>query len=221
MMCWKGGGGGEVQVLRRAGAGTDRVQESVRKAVERGLLSGKLRGGGAGQLKVPAREGLLPLKHQVATTHLAFLGTILHGPSPSLVPVLPPISFRTRGLSVPQPTAVPNPVPTFPPCPLSFYLPPVPNLPALVPATCPLSPHDPPLSPPATSPSFPCCSHLQNEFDELCRQIQQQHAEDLERVRKHNQEIWPQVQVARLAQAELGRVQVRGGRMRTWRRSAA
>ena len=54
------------------------------------------------------------------------------------------------------------------------------------------------------------CAIMQAEFDELCASIRQQHTLDLEQVRRRNKEIWPQVQVARLAQAELGRVQVCG-----------
>ena len=61
---------------------------------------------------MPAREGLLPLKHQVATAHLAFLGTILHGPSPSLAPVLPP---RGSNSSQALPASSLPPLPSLPP----------------------------------------------------------------------------------------------------------
>ena len=42
---------------------------------------------------------------------------------------------------------------------------------------------------------------------QLVRSIHEAHRLELERVRARNEEIWPQVQLARLALAELGRVQ--------------
>ncbi|GAX82053.1 hypothetical protein CEUSTIGMA_g9481.t1 [Chlamydomonas eustigma] len=47
----------------------------------------------------------------------------------------------------------------------------------------------------------------QADYDDLCREVREQNAIDLQRVRTRNAEIWPQVQIARLATAELGRVQ--------------
>lgn len=45
------------------------------------------------------------------------------------------------------------------------------------------------------------------EFEAICAAIRAAHEEELARVRAHNEAIWPQVQRARLALAELGRVQ--------------
>ncbi|KAL6753098.1 hypothetical protein V8C86DRAFT_2438700 [Haematococcus lacustris] len=47
----------------------------------------------------------------------------------------------------------------------------------------------------------------QADFAAQCDALRASHALELERVRQHNEAIWPQVQVARLAQAELARVQ--------------
>ncbi|GFR44718.1 hypothetical protein Agub_g6041 [Astrephomene gubernaculifera] len=50
-------------------------------------------------------------------------------------------------------------------------------------------------------------SEVQSAYDIECAAVREAHARDLDRVRRFNQEIWPKVHVARLAQAELGRVQ--------------
>ncbi|KAG1678269.1 hypothetical protein FOA52_013890 [Chlamydomonas sp. UWO 241] len=44
------------------------------------------------------------------------------------------------------------------------------------------------------------------EFEALCAELRAEHAAESERVRVHNADIWPHVQVARLAAAELARV---------------
>ncbi|GIM02642.1 hypothetical protein Vretimale_7429, partial [Volvox reticuliferus] len=49
---------------------------------------------------------------------------------------------------------------------------------------------------------------VQAAYEADCAAVREAHTRDLERVKRFNQEIWPKVHVARLAQAELGRVQV-------------
>ena len=50
-------------------------------------------------------------------------------------------------------------------------------------------------------------AHAQAEFDELCARVREEHGLEAERVRQHNEGVWPQVKIARLAAVELGRVQ--------------
>ena len=50
-------------------------------------------------------------------------------------------------------------------------------------------------------------AQAQADFDALCSSIREEHRLEMDRVRSHNDGVWPQVKIARLALAELGRVQ--------------
>ncbi|EFJ42702.1 hypothetical protein VOLCADRAFT_97128 [Volvox carteri f. nagariensis] len=51
-------------------------------------------------------------------------------------------------------------------------------------------------------------TEVQAAYEADCVSAREAHSRDLERVKRYNQEIWPKVHVARLAQAELARVQL-------------
>ncbi len=51
---------------------------------------------------------------------------------------------------------------------------------------------------------------MQAAYEVECAAVREAHAADLDKARAYNASIWAKVQVARVAQAELARVQVRG-----------
>ncbi|GLC39630.1 hypothetical protein PLESTM_000919800 [Pleodorina starrii] len=51
-------------------------------------------------------------------------------------------------------------------------------------------------------------AEVQAAYEAECAEVREAHARELERVKRFNVEIWPKVHVARLAQAELARVQL-------------